>query len=96
MMKLLLVATALAQHKEVNFKAAVLGFKGFLGGFQQGLYDDELLVLSPDCFGTYEANVQMLFIYNFINNREPASKVFAFVSAITQLVNSELENCGYT
>ena len=40
----LLLATVFA-HKEVNFKAVVIGSKGFLSGFQQGVYDDDLLVL---------------------------------------------------
>lgn len=38
----------------------------------------------------------MLFIYNFVNQKEPASKVFEFVPTVVDFINTELEQCGYT
>lgn len=38
----------------------------------------------------------MLFIYDFINQRESPIKVFEFVPTVVELINTELEMCGYT
>ena len=84
------------EHKEVNLVAIALGFKGLLSGFQKGIYNDEFFQLDSKCLATYESNEKMMFIYNFINSKESPGKVISFVKSITQLINTELEYCGYT
>lgn len=57
---------------DLNFKYALLGFKGFMHGIQKGVYNDEYFELNPQCLTTPESNERMIFIYEFINGRESA------------------------
>jgi hypothetical protein len=54
---------------DINFRFALLGFKGFMYGLQKGVYADEFFNINPQCLTTPESNERMTFIYEFINGR---------------------------
>lgn len=90
------VLVSAKEHKEVNFLAVVLGVKGFLHGFQKGVYDDKYFRLDEDCLTTYDSGQKMVFVYEFINGRQSPYKVLQFVQDIKYLIQFESKQCGYT
>lgn len=60
---------------DIDFRHVLLGFKGFMHGFQKGVYNDDYFQLNSQCLTTPESNQRMLFMYDFINGRESPTKV---------------------
>ena len=69
-----------ATSGDIDFRSVIHGFKGFMAGFQKGLYDYEYFTLSEACFGTEKVNEQLTFMYEFVNGRESPFKVLQFVT----------------
>ena len=64
----------------IDFRSVIHSFKGFMSGFQKGMYDDEFFKLTEDCFGTDEVNEKLMFLYEFTNGRESPIKIIEFVT----------------
>ena len=58
-----LVIVERSNYFDVNFRNWVIGFKGLLSGYRKGLYDDEMLKLDKDCFGTVKVNADLKFMH---------------------------------
>jgi hypothetical protein len=44
------------EHKEINFRGVVMGFKGLVLGFQKGIYDDDFYRLADECLSSDLSN----------------------------------------
>lgn len=85
-----LFATVWASN-EIDLRYAVMGFKGFMSGFQKGLYDDEFFSVETSCLGTEEINEKLLFMYEFLNGREAPIKVLQFTTTTKEVFMDQME-----
>ena len=83
---------------DVDFRMIIFGFKGFLEGFNRGLYNAQTYSLPLNCFGLSdtELNADLMFMSHFINGKRPPSDVLRFTTTAVKVMTEQTHNCGYT
>ena len=60
---------------DINLRSIIFGFKGFLKGWQQGLYNDDYFELDEDCLNSDRVGPDFMFVYDFLNGRSAPRNV---------------------
>lgn len=93
---LVCVSAQEAASGEIDFRSVIHGFKGFMSGFQKGLYDDEYFTVPDECFGSDQVNADLLFLYDFVNGRRPPFEIIQFVTTFKSVFLEQMTACGYS
>ena len=66
-----------------------------MAGLQKGLLNNDMVKLGDKCFDL-ETNDDIQFGYLFMTRQRPITDVVKFTTKTVGIINSSMENCGYT
>ena len=80
----------------INIRNWIIGFKGWMNGFQRGFYDLDEYKLPEACLGTKEVNDKLVFIEDFVRGKRSIWTAYSFTTQFSSLFLEQFEACDYT